>query len=187
MKLKSQKSRSARLLRSPKVKTTSQKVKLFRFTLWLFTLTLTLFAMPSELLAQTHEDCSQYPTGTIEHVDCLDRQRVALQKQRADVSSPLFSFDLRSFYQPVAGKLAFQSVGGAVGFFYRVILLFAGIIAFFLLLLGGIRYMISGGDVKKTEEARNMLTMAIIGFALVVLAAMIYPLFQSFFGLPKLF
>ncbi|MDP3724548.1 MAG: pilin [bacterium] len=162
------------------------RFKVFTFALSLCVLSLALFAFPSGVSAQSGQNCNEIPRGEDQDT-CWEKQRAEFQQKTTDQSTPGFSFNLGSFYQPVAGKVAFQSFGGAVGFAYRVILLFAGIIAFFLLILGGVRYIISGGDAKKTEEARNMLTMAIIGFALVVLAAMIYPLLQRFLGLPKLF
>ena len=168
-----------------KFKVQISNVKVFALVLSLCALSFALFAFPKTASA---EECILDPNdGQTAYEACLQDQQAKQQQKTTAQTTPGFSFDLRSFYQPVAGKPVFQSVGRTVGFFYRIILFFAGIIAFFLLILGGVRYIMSGGDAKKTEEARNMLTVAILGFALVVVAAMIYPLLQKFFGLPKLF
>ncbi len=98
----------------------------------------------------------------------------------------MLAVNLGDVYEPALGG-KFATFGDAVSLLYSAILLFAGIAVFFFLILGGIQYIISGGDQKKTESARNTLTAAIIGFALIVVAMLVFPLLQNFFGLPKLF
>lgn len=49
-------------------------------------------------------------------------------------------------------------------------LLFAGIVALFMIILGGIKFLTSGGDPKQVEGARNTLTWAIIGLILILLS-----------------
>ena len=60
----------------------------------------------------------------------------------------------------------------------------AVILVFFFLVFGGIKWIISGGDAKKTEEARNMITAAIVGLTIVALAWAIVKVLEQFFGLP---
>ena len=45
---------------------------------------------------------------------------------------------------------------------------FALLIAFVILVLGGFRYITSGGDPKKAEEAKNIITYAIFGLLALV-------------------
>ena len=59
----------------------------------------------------------------------------------------------------------------------------AVILVFFFLVFGGIKWIISGGDQKKTEEARNMITAAIVGLAIVALAFALVKVLESFFNI----
>lgn len=52
-------------------------------------------------------------------------------------------------------------------------LLFAGIIALFFIILGGIKLILSQGDPKQIEGARHTLTYAIIGLLLILLSFLI--------------
>jgi hypothetical protein len=61
---------------------------------------------------------------------------------------------------------------------------FGGIILFIMLLIGGFRYLTSGGNPKNAEAAKNTLTYAIAGLALVVLAYLILAFIQKFTGAP---
>jgi hypothetical protein len=63
----------------------------------------------------------------------------------------------------------------------------AVILTFLFLLWGGIQWITSGGDKAKYEEARNRITAALIGLAIVALAWLIMKLVTYFFGLPDLF
>lgn len=49
-----------------------------------------------------------------------------------------------------------------------LVIAISGIVFFFLLLWGGLRYMLAGGDPKNTESARKILTSALIGLLIVV-------------------
>lgn len=53
------------------------------------------------------------------------------------------------------------------------IIALAGIILFIMLLLGGIKYITSGGEPKAVESARHTLTYAIGGLVLVLLSYLI--------------
>lgn len=50
------------------------------------------------------------------------------------------------------------------------LLVFAGTAALILLLIGGIKFITSGGDPKQTEGARKTLTYAILGLILILLS-----------------
>ncbi len=62
---------------------------------------------------------------------------------------------------------------GDTGVFKQVtntILYIVGIIAVIMLIIGGIRYVISGGDSKKVTDAKNTVLYAIIGLIIAFLA-----------------
>ena len=62
---------------------------------------------------------------------------------------------------------------GATGVFTRITntLLFAiGVISVFMLIYGGLRYVISGGDSKRVTDAKNTIMYAIIGLIIAVLS-----------------
>ena len=63
----------------------------------------------------------------------------------------------------------------------RFILLLAFIIAFIMLLVGGIRWILAGGDEKSVEKARNTITAALIGLVVVLVAYAIIRLVEAFF------
>lgn len=52
----------------------------------------------------------------------------------------------------------------------NVILYIVGIIAVIMLIIGGIRYVVSGGDAKKVTDAKNTVLYAIIGLVICFLA-----------------
>ena len=58
----------------------------------------------------------------------------------------------------------------------------AGIALFIMLIVGGFKYITSGGDPKHAESARNTLTFAIIGMVLVVLAYLILIFIENLTG-----
>lgn len=62
---------------------------------------------------------------------------------------------------------------GDTGVFKQVtntILYIVGIIAVIMLIIGGIRYVVSGGDSKKVTDAKNTVLYAIIGLVIAFLA-----------------
>lgn len=62
---------------------------------------------------------------------------------------------------------------GDKGVFKRItniILYIVGVIAVIMLIIGGIKYVISGGDAKKVTDAKNTVLYAIIGLVIAFLA-----------------
>ena len=62
---------------------------------------------------------------------------------------------------------------GDAGVFKQVtntILYIVGIVAVIMLIIGGIKYVISGGDAKKVTDAKNTVLYAIIGLVIAFLA-----------------
>ncbi len=66
-----------------------------------------------------------------------------------------------------------EDLFGNTGVFRQVtntILYIVGIIAVIMLIVGGIKYVISGGDAKKVTDAKNTVLYAIIGLVIAFLA-----------------
>jgi hypothetical protein len=61
-------------------------------------------------------------------------------------------------------------------------LVIAAIVFFFMLVIGGIRWIMSGGDKGQTEAARNQITAALVGLVIVFSAWAIAQLVKAFFG-----
>ncbi len=62
---------------------------------------------------------------------------------------------------------------GATGVFTRItntVLFAVGIISVVMLIIGGLRYIISGGDSKKVTDAKNTIMYAIIGLIIAILS-----------------
>jgi len=67
--------------------------------------------------------------------------------------------------------------------FIRVAFLIAGLVTFFVFIWGGFKFIMSGGDETKRDEAKRTLTSALIGFAIIALTPMIVTLLTTFFGI----
>lgn len=66
-----------------------------------------------------------------------------------------------------------ENLFGNTGVFKQVtntILYIVGIIAVIMLIIGGIKYVVSGGDSKKVTDAKNTVLYAIIGLVIAFLA-----------------
>ena len=64
----------------------------------------------------------------------------------------------------------------------RFILIVAFIAAFIMLLIGGIRWILAGGDEKAVAGARGTITAALIGLVIVLVAFAIIRLVEIFFN-----
>jgi Type IV secretion system pilin len=64
----------------------------------------------------------------------------------------------------------------------KVALGFAGIVLFILLIVGGFKYITSGGDPKAIEGAKKTLTSAILGLVLILVSYLILVLISAITG-----
>lgn len=64
----------------------------------------------------------------------------------------------------------------------RFILLVGFVLAFIMLLVGGIRWILAGGDEKAVANARNTITAALIGLVIILVSFAIIKLVETFFG-----
>lgn len=58
----------------------------------------------------------------------------------------------------------------------------SGIVLFIFIVIGGVKYITSGGDPKATESAQKTITYAISGLALLILSYMILVLIKTMTG-----
>jgi len=65
----------------------------------------------------------------------------------------------------------------------KLTLVIAAIVFFFILVIGGIQWIASGGDKAQTEAARNRITAALVGLVIVFAAWAIIALINTFFGI----
>ncbi len=100
------------------------------------------------------------------------------------MASPVFAQD-SGLSIPTSAVAAFSitSVGEFVGAVLSLIFLVAGIAVFAYLVLGGIQWITSGGDKGKTQEARDRITAALVGLAIIAVAWALTILAQTFFGI----
>lgn len=82
----------------------------------------------------------------------------------------------------IAGSAANIEAGNLVSGFLQLILTGAAIIFFFMLVIGGVKWIMSGGDKAHTEGARNQITAALVGLVIVFSAWAIASLVKAFFG-----
>lgn len=73
------------------------------------------------------------------------------------------------------------SVPGIISGLIRMSLVVAAIVFFFILVIGGIRWIASGGDKSATEGARSQITAALVGLVIVFAAWAIVQLISTFF------
>jgi hypothetical protein len=80
-------------------------------------------------------------------------------------------------------KLSGIQFGNIISASISLILIVAAILFFFMLVIGGIKWILSGGDKGATEAARNQITAALIGLVVVFAAWAIANLIGSLFGI----
>lgn len=81
------------------------------------------------------------------------------------------------------GVLKELTIPGIISALITLGLVVAAIVFFFMLVIGGIRWIMSGGDKGQTEAARNQITAALIGLVIVFSAWAIAQLLGTFFGI----
>lgn len=79
-------------------------------------------------------------------------------------------------------KLGSLSPASLISSGIKLALIIAAVVFFFMLVIGGIRWILSGGDKGKTEEARNQITAALVGLVIVFSAWAIAQLINALFG-----
>ena len=80
-----------------------------------------------------------------------------------------------------------DSFQGLVTWGITVIMIGASLLCLFLLIMGGIQWISSGGDKSGIEGARNRIIYAIIGLVIIFSSFLIIRIVGDFFGLNLLF
>lgn len=75
------------------------------------------------------------------------------------------------------------TVANLISWAVTFVLIIAAVIFFFMLVIGGIKWITSGGDKAQTEGARGQITAALIGLVIVFSAWAIIILVGEFFGI----
>lgn len=74
-------------------------------------------------------------------------------------------------------------VGKLISNIAGLLFLFAFLLTFLYLIMGGIQWITGGGDKAQMETARNKITNAIVGVIIVAAAYAVFVLIGRFFGL----
>ncbi len=76
-----------------------------------------------------------------------------------------------------------SDIGSFIGAIVTLLFIIAGILVFVYLVWGGLQWLTSGGDSASTQKARDRITAALVGLAIIALAYALYSLIRYFFGL----
>ncbi|MBL7036899.1 hypothetical protein ISR94_03650 [Candidatus Microgenomates bacterium] len=82
----------------------------------------------------------------------------------------------------MAAAPTLDKLGEVYGNLVSALLAFGGIALFVMLLIGGFKYLTSGGDPKAAEEAKKTLTYAIGGVVLLAASFLVLQLIQDITG-----
>lgn len=83
---------------------------------------------------------------------------------------------------PISDVPTLNELGSVFSNIVSLILGFAGIVLFIMLLSGGFKYITAGGDPKGVESAKKTLTYAIGGIVVIALSYLILNLIQTITG-----
>ena len=95
---------------------------------------------------------------------------------------PVLAYATEGLIPPQLEEVSKFSIIDIVRGIIQFILVVAFILAFIMLLIGGIRWITAGGDEKAVGSARNMITAALIGLVIVLVAFALIKLVETFFG-----
>jgi len=82
---------------------------------------------------------------------------------------------------PPTGGL--KDIASIISSLVSLMFLVAGLATFIYLILGGLQWITSGGDSKKTEAAGKQITNALIGLGIVACAWALMKLIETFFNI----
>ena len=106
--------------------------------------------------------------------------------QYAAVAAPIYAADTINITPKSGSSLSSLSnltVGGIVSGAISLILIIVALVFFFILVIGGLKWITSGGDEKKVATARAQITNALIGLVIVFAAWAIMKLIGTVFGI----
>ncbi len=80
-------------------------------------------------------------------------------------------------------NIANLTPGSVIGGLVRLVLMLAAIIFFFMFVMGGIKWIMSEGDKTKLDTARQQITNALVGLAIIFVAWAIIVLLNQLFDI----
>ena len=83
--------------------------------------------------------------------------------------------------------VAVNNLGFFVSQIISIIFIIAAVLVFVYLVWGGIQWMTSGGDKQATQAARDRISAALVGLAIVALSWALIQIIAKFFGLEGVF
>ena len=98
---------------------------------------------------------------------------VAVMAQAPVLAANIFDGGLQSGLQQGKTSEMPTTIFGNTGIFTRIVsvmLFTVGILSIIMLIFGGLRYIISNGDSKKVEAAKNTILYAIIGLIVAIMS-----------------
>ena len=102
------------------------------------------------------------------------------------IAAPIYAADTISI-TPKSGSslesLKNLNAGGIVSGAISLVLILVALVFFFILVIGGLKWITSGGDEKKVAAARAQITNALIGLVIVFAAWAIMSLIGTVFGI----
>lgn len=87
---------------------------------------------------------------------------------------------------PQTETLALYRFGDLITLFINIAIIAAAVIFFFFFVIGGIKWITSGGEKTKVESARGTLTSAVVGLVAVFAVFAVMRLIENLFGIDLL-
>lgn len=104
--------------------------------------------------------------------------------QFAAIAAPVYAADIKitskgTDFKALENLTAGSIISGAIS----LVLVLVALVFFFILVVGGLKWVTSGGDEKKVGAARAQITNALIGLAIVFASWAIMTLINTVFGI----
>jgi hypothetical protein len=105
----------------------------------------------------------------------------------AAVAAPIYAQDIKLIPNDSNwNNLTNLTFGGIISGAISLVMLVVALVFFFILIWGGLKWVMSEGDQKAVEAARGQITNALIGLAIVFAAFAIMKLIETVFGIQLL-
>ena len=80
-------------------------------------------------------------------------------------------------------NLTTASLGQIISALLPYVFVFAGLLMFLLLVIGGFQYLVAAGDKKGADAARSLMTSAVVGFVIIFSAFWVIKILETVLGL----
>lgn len=105
----------------------------------------------------------------------------------AAIAAPIYAQDIKLVPNDSNfSNLTNLTFGGIISGAISLVMLVVALVFFFILIWGGLKWVMSEGDQKAVESARAQITNALIGLAIVFAAFAIMKLIETVFGIQLL-